>query len=285
MGVLVKLSTGDLPFLVAVFFRNVVALFPLLLYALASGLPLGSGRHGLLFLRSLTGFTAVFLYFLALEYLPLSTAVLLNFSSPVFVVLLSGLILGERNLRGLLPLVLAAFVGVGLLVGPDFDETGVQGILGLASAVFAALAYLLVRRLSDTEPSMRTVTYFAIWSSLFSLIMLGGALVLGIGELSLDRIATVILSPKKAAILIGVGLTGTLGQVFMTSAYARERASVVSTLSYINPLLSFIYGVTLFNDPLTWTSVGGGLLVIGSSVGVVLLAETSPAPGREIGGR
>jgi drug/metabolite transporter (DMT)-like permease len=279
MGALVKASTSHLPFLVAVLFRNVIGALPLVVYFLARGVGFRSRRKGLLFFRSTAGFTAMFLFFLALEYLPLATATVLNASSPVFVVLLSGLVLRERRIGRVLPLVLAALGGVAWLVygGGPGDGGGEHsvgiGLLGLLSALFAAMAYLAVRRLSSTEPSARIVLHFALWSSAYSVLALGVAVAAGWAEVEPARIVAALSGPREAAFLVGVGLAGLGGQMCMTSAYARERASVVSGFSYLNPVFAYGIGVVAFDEPITLAGLGGGALVLAASVGLGWVAE------------
>lgn len=288
MGALVKASTGHLPFLVAVLFRNVISVIPLIIYFRVKGLSFRVNNRKLMFARSTFGFSAMFLYFLAIEYLPLSLAVVLNSSSPVFVVIMSGLILRERDVGKLIPLVVLALVGVAWLVfGQQSPEAGAKpfsigiALLGLLSAVLAAAAYVAVRKLSATEPSARIVLHFGLWSSFYSVVALVIAVVAGYEKLEPAVIWDVISTPKSLLMLIGVGLAGLGGQMFMTAAYARERASIVSGFSYLNPVFAYFIGLLVFGEPLTVSGIGGGLLVLGASLGLTIMAEhnsTVPKP-------
>jgi len=89
MGAFVKASTAGLPFLFALLFRNAMGLLPLAAWYLVTGRRPTAVRPRLLFLRALLGFSAMFLFFLAIGALPLATATTLNYSSPVFVALVS----------------------------------------------------------------------------------------------------------------------------------------------------------------------------------------------------
>lgn len=281
MGVLVKASAMRLPFLVAVFFRTAVGLLILFGYFRWTGTTLHARQHRLLLLRSLFGFLALVLFFFALERLPLSHAVILNFSSPVFVVLLSGVMLGEQRTGVILPFVLAAFVGAALLVAPEWTTIRYEAVLGLLSAVFAALAYVTVRRLSSTESSRTIVFYFSMYGTLFGLMALIGADLAWPEEYALDVITPALLDPVNLAYLCGVGVTATLGQLFLTSALVLEKASVVSVFSYLNPLLSYLLGLALFGEVPTASSVVGGLLVLAGCAGVLWVSREpvkAPAP-------
>ncbi len=273
MGVLVKASAMRLPFLVAVFFRTAVGLVILLAYFRWTTTSLRARQHGLLFLRSLFGFMALVLFFFALERLPLSHAVILNFSSPVFVVLLSGLVLRERRTGLILPFVLGAFVGAALLVAPEWSEVRVEAVLGLLSAVFAALAYITVRWLSRTESSQTIVFYFSMYGTLFGLAALAGAGMAWPEEYALDVVTPALLDPVNLASLCGVGVAATLGQLFLTSALVLEKASVVSVFAYVNPLMSYFLGLAFFGEVPTASSVVGGLLVLGGCAGVLWVSR------------
>ncbi|NOZ01290.1 MAG: DMT family transporter [Deltaproteobacteria bacterium] len=273
MGVFVKQSVRDVPFLVAVFFRAFVGFVTLFVYFRLKGAPLGATQHWLLLLRSVVGFLALTFFFFALEYLPLSTAVILNFSSPVFVVILSGFILHEKRTGRILPFVGAAFLGATLLVSPDLSSINIAAVLGLASAFFAAVAYISVRRLSRTESSATIVLYFSMYASILGLISLMVASAMGIKGFGLNEMARALADPVTIALLCGVGLVATLGQIFLTSAFALERASVVSGFSYLNPLLSYILGLVLFDEVPTAAGLIGGMVVIVSCLGVLMVSH------------
>jgi len=273
MGVFVKQSVREVPFLVAVFFRAFVGLVVLYVYFKATRASLGATQHGLLLLRSVFGFLALTLFFFALEYLPLSTAVILNFSSPIFVVILSGFLLGEKRTGRILPFVLAAFGGTALLVSPDFSTINLAAVLGLLSAFFAALAYISVKRLSRTESSATIVLYFSMYASLLGLVSLAAAGFFEFEGFAARDILPAFTDPVNLALLCGVGLTATLGQILLTSAYSLERASVISGFAYLNPVLSFLLGRVFFGDVPTTTSLTGGLVVIAACIGVLRVSR------------
>jgi drug/metabolite transporter (DMT)-like permease len=282
MGAFVKASTARLPFLFALLFRNFMGLIPLGIWYLATGRRPGAVRPRLLFLRALLGFTAMFLFFFSIGAMPLSTATVLNYSSPVFVVLLSALAFRDRRTLRLLPLVAIAFLGVALMVRFDMSVSWVSATIGLLSAVFAALAYMTVRELSATESSVTIVWYFTVWGVVLSSLALVVAWLLDMGNVPWDCIAAKLSDPLELALLCCVGLFGTLAQLAMTAAYARAQASVIAPISYLNPLISYGLGLALFQDPLTATALGGGALVVVSSLAILRLSSR-PAAGGEAG--
>jgi len=277
MGAFVKASTARLPFLFALLFRNGMGMIPLAAWYLATGERPHAVRPRLLFLRALLGFTAMFLFFLAIGALPLSTATVLNYMSPVFVVLASAAFQRDRSALRLLPLVGVAFAGVVLVVGFDPDGSWTATGISVLSAVFAALAYLTVRELSATESSATIVWHFSAWGAVFSAVVLAAAWATGLGNVPWDRVAAALADPLALACLCAVGVFGTLAQLAMTSAYARASAPVISPISYLNPVLSYGLGIALFDDPLTAPALGGGALVIAASVALLWLSGTRPS--------
>ena len=278
MGALVKASVAALPFLVAVLFRSMIGFLVLGSYFAVTRTPLVAKQHWLLFLRSAFGFTALILYFFALEELPLSTAVVLNFSSPVFVVILSGVFLAEHMAVKMLPLVLLAFGGAALLIAPDLSKVNLAAVLALASALFAAVAYIIVGRVSKTESSATIVYYFSMYSTVFSVVILGVAVALGYSDLSLARIGSVLADPLQLVFLCGVGVSGTIAQLFLTAAYARERASVVSGFSYLTPIFSYVIGLCLFDEVPTMSSILGGAIIIVASIAILIVSRPRAMP-------
>lgn len=271
MGACVKASTAKLPFLVAVFFRSAVGLVPLIFYFYWTHRTFRATQHGLIFLRSVFGFTAMCLFFLAIDRLRLATATVLNFTSPIFVVLLSAFFLKEKGAFRVLPIVVIAFIGVAIMVVPEFRELSLEVILGLASAFLAAMAYVTIKRLSRTESSPTIVLYFSLWSTLFALVALLIAMTFGWSEWG-DVVAQ-LGNLREVLLLCGVGFCGTFGQIMLTAAYSREKASIVSPFSYLSPIFSYLIGAIGFGETPTWEQMLGGAVVIAASIRVVMMSR------------
>ena len=70
-------------------------------------------------------------------------------------------------------------------------------------------------------------------------------------------------------------MLATLAQMMMTRAYSTGRTLVNASLQYLGIAWSFVYGVTLFGDPVTAMAVSGMLLVIGAGLSATLLRRRS----------
>ena len=98
MALGVKLVSRTLPSLEAVFFRSLIGTIMIVAVMKAKGVSLWGRKKGLMILRGLSGFVALSLHFYTIEHLPLGTAVMLNYTSPIFVAVFAVLFLKERIL-------------------------------------------------------------------------------------------------------------------------------------------------------------------------------------------
>jgi drug/metabolite transporter (DMT)-like permease len=252
MGAAVKWAARDLSSYLVVFARS------LTIIALAwAALRLGGQRarvrnKRLLLWRSATGFVAMACYFYALSAVPMSIAVTIQYSSPIFVALLSGLTIGERVGGATWVGVLSAFGGVAVLVSPDPANLGPGALAALASAILAAFAYLAIRELRRTDSPEIIVLYFALFSTALSAPSL--------------VTASRVPSASELAALLAVGVFAFGGQMLITHAYRHGRAAFISGLSYSTIAFSALLGAAFFDEALDATAVSGMALIAGSGV-------------------
>jgi S-adenosylmethionine uptake transporter len=163
--------------------------------------------------------------------------------------------------------VLAGFAGVALVLRPTIDrEQAWHGITGLLSGLMAALAYLQVTALGRVgEPEERVVFYFSLGG-----VGVGAALALAGDGLHAH-------SARGVALLLTIGVLATAAQWMMTRAYARGATLGNAALNYMGIVFAFGFGVWWFDDPVTWMSVAGMLLIVGAGVAATLLRARSPA--------
>jgi drug/metabolite transporter (DMT)-like permease len=72
-------------------------------------------------------------------------------------------------------------------------------------------------------------------------------------------------------LLIAIGLLATVAQIMMTRAYAIGRTLSNASLQYLGILFSFVYGVLLFADPVTWMALAGMALIVAAGLAATLL--------------
>jgi drug/metabolite transporter (DMT)-like permease len=198
-------------------------------------------------------------YFYAIPLIPLTTAVVLQWTSPLFVALFSGYLIKEKVSPFLFVCIGIAFAGTVLIISPSFEAIETNALYALASGILSALAYLSIRELRSTASSESVVFWFAIFCVIVSL------------PLSARELTT--LSSYEIQILVGVGITAGIGQIGMTRAFHAAKAAYIGAFSYSTVVVSWIYGLYIFDEVLSFWDMLGTLLIVGSGI---ILATTSP---------
>jgi drug/metabolite transporter (DMT)-like permease len=181
--------------------------------------------------RGFSGLGALVMFFFCIVQLPLATAVTLNYTSPLFLALLTTVILKERFHGMLVMAVMLGFVGVILLLRPILQEDQWSaGLIGLCSGFFSGIVYLNVKKLTSLgESDWQVVFYFALICS----VVTGGWMLL-------DTFSPVTLN--NVSLLLGVDITATLAQPSMTRAYRTGKTLVVGALAYSTVVFSSLWG-------------------------------------------
>lgn len=255
MGVFVKLGLKYFSSSELVFYRSLFGVLSIFLVVRTRGLSVYSQNWKLHISRSLAGFAGMMLLFYVIGLLPLSTATTLNYTSPLFLVILSSVVLKERLKPVLVLSVVMGFVGVVLLLRPTFSANQtVAGLLGLASGFFAGVAYLTTKHLGRLgEPGWRVVFYFTLVSTIGSCIFAG---VSGFHSFGVDGMLA----------LLGLCIFATLGQLSMTRAYHEGDTLTVGSLAYSTVVFTTLFSIVIWQDMLPISSWFAMALIIISGV-------------------
>lgn len=266
MGALIKAASADMPNEMVVFFRCAVGLVLLTPWVLKQGVreALFTRRWGGHLLRAGFGIIAMYCFFYALGALPLAKAMLLTYSMPLFIPFVAWIWLGEKPT----PIVWGAaglgFIGIALMVDPQGLSGGSLGatLIGVASGFFGAIAMVGIRRISDTEPAPRIVTYFALIATIVSSIPLLWAWATPTAE--------------QWLLMIAAGVMATLGQLAMTRAYGCAPAAWVGTFSYASVPVSAGLAWLIWQETLGGRAIVGAVIVISLCVGLSVHAGRKP---------
>mgnify|MGYP002628673257 CR=1 FL=1 len=231
-----------------ILFRSVISLVLSLGYILPKGInPLGNNRKYLL-LRGIFGVTALSLFFITVQNIPLASAVTIQYLSPIFTAIIAIFILGEKMRKVQWLFFLVAFLGIGLLKGFDDRVSLFYLILGILSAFFAGAAYNCIRMVKDTDHPLVVVLYFPMVATPIMLVLSYFNWVSPVGW--------------EWAIILLLGIFTQIGQVFMTTALQLEKANIVASLKYLGSLYALAYGYFLFDETYDWISLVGILLIL-----------------------
>tara|TARA_B100000767_G_scaffold266515_1_gene283996 strand:- start:39 stop:821 length:783 start_codon:yes stop_codon:yes gene_type:complete len=255
MGTFVKLGGENFTPTELVFYRSSISLVFIMLVMRWSNVSYSSNYMKLHLTRSVIGFISLLFFFYAINHLPLSTAISLNYTSPLFLGLLMPLILKRKVKKGLFLSVMIGFVGVFFILKPTFENHNYfPGLIGLISGLGAAMAYLFVTQLGQLkEPVLRTIFYFTLISTICSGIMMLS------GEVSPIQF-------KYMLVLLGLGVSATIAQIAITKAYLVGNTLGNAGLSYLTIIFTTLIGVVWFDEFIDWKTALGILLIIISGV-------------------
>jgi drug/metabolite transporter (DMT)-like permease len=240
-----------------VFFRSLFGIPVIVAAALVTGGPslLATRRIDSHALRSIAGTISMFCNFAAYIYLPLADATAIGFAAPLFVVILAALVLSERVRAYRWSAVIAGFIGVLIIAGPEANVSGSAlygALFALLGAGLTAVAMIFLRRMSAYEHSITIAFYYTLTTTAVSL-------------------ATVFLgwnipAPGEALILVLIGLTGGVGQLFLSFSYRYGEASALAPFDYAAMIWAVVLGYFLFGElpaPQVWL---GGAIVIAAGL-------------------
>ena len=214
--------------------------------------------------RSVAGTTALLLAFYGLSQLPLATSVTLNYTSVVFIAILSIVWLKETPSLKTWIALLMGLAGICLMLKPAFESDRlIETLITLSGGIFTAFALLQVRALSFMgEPAWRIVFYFSAVAAAISALLATWA---GWQSLTLESLPY----------MIGIGGTGLLAQLAMTHAYHVGQKFTVAALSYLTVVFAAIYGVVFAGETI-------GLIEVLGIVAVILAGVVSSLPEKKV---
>jgi drug/metabolite transporter (DMT)-like permease len=245
---------------VIVLFQNLICLLALAPFALRHGAaPLKTRRFWLHVLRAATGTGAWLALFYAITMIPLTNAVLLTYSAPLWMPLIARLLGGQRVSGRVWLGVALGFVGIVLVLHPTSGPLNLGVVLGLLAAALLALALLSVPWLSTTEPTERILFYYFLLSTL----------------LILPFAAFAWRAPDGLAwlYLLGIGLCLLLAQVLIIVAYRYASAVTLAPIIYSVIVFTALINWAVWGHAPTLLEAAGMLVVILGGV----IAVTRPA--------
>ena len=200
------------------------------------------------------------LLFEAYNYTSVATATLCYYLAPMFVILASPLVVGERLTAKKLICVLAALLGMvfvsGVLEsgGGSSDLKGV--LLGLGAAVLYASVVLMNKQLGDVPAYDRTI------------VQLGSsAAVLLPYVLLTENLGTLSFTPGTIALLLVVGVVHTgIAYALYFGSLMQLKAQTAAILSYIDPVVAVLLSALVLREHMSLLSGLGAILVLGAAV-------------------
>lgn len=200
-------------------------------------------------------------FFLGTQLMPLADVTAIQFISPIFVALLSPLMVGERAPKVVWITTMIALLGVAIVLRPNLTALGMAAFLPVAAALTLALLVIFNRKMAGLADALS----LQFWVAFLATPLLIGAAALGhlSGAESLR-----VDAPSTSAILkcAGVALTGTVAHWLLYIATEHASAPVIAPTVYVQLLLAVVIGWLVFGEGIDLISAGGMGLIIASGL-------------------
>lgn len=248
MGVLIRLASHSVNNETIVFMRNLTGTVMLLPLLAVHGVGLLKTRvPGQHLWRAVVGLAAMYGFFYAIAHLPLSSAMVFTYSSPVFIPLVAWLFLRERLTPRMAVAAVLGLGGVILVCRPEAVGTLWMASIGISASLLAAMAFVTVRSLSRTEPTTRIVFYFSLISALISAVPL--------------LWAWRPLNGTETLLVVGAGVLATLSQLAMSRAYSLAPAGRIGPAAYQAIVFAGLWAWLLWGEVPDLPAVAGTVII------------------------
>lgn len=240
---------SQIPSIEIVFFRSLVTFILSGLFLFKLKMSIFPRQHFfILLMRGLSGALALILYFSTIQSMPLGSAVTILYLAPVFTIILAGWIVKEKAYPVQYLFLLFSLVGAALLKSFDSRVQTVDFLMGLSAAFFAALAYNMIRLLKGKVHHQLIIFYFPLVTLPLTLPFLFKS--------------WVTPTVTELVLLLTVGVSTQIAQVFMTKAYMLAKASQITHYNYLTTIYAFACGILFFNEKITLFNILGVSLVL-----------------------
>jgi drug/metabolite transporter (DMT)-like permease len=244
-------------------FRSVVGVIIVVFAAIAFGTlrQINRQQFSLHFARNIMHFIGQNLWFYAVTVIPLAQVFALEFTSPIWVILLSPLLLGERITLIRAAAALMGFIGILVVTRPNMAGINTGVIMAASSAIFFAFTIIFTKRLTRTQSITCILFYLTVLQLGFGLITAGHD-----GDIALPNTETLPW-------LVLIGVAGLLGHFCITKALEIAPATVVVPIDFVRLPVIAIIGMLAYGEILDlWVLLGSGIIFASNYLNI--LSET-----------
>jgi len=247
--IITKLLAASLPAAEIAWIRYAIfscIVVPVVLLAGGKAL-LRAQRPGLQVLRSFGMIGSTIFFTMGLRYLPVAESTAIYFISPILIMALSILFLGESVGWRRWTAALVGLTGVVVVIRPGTDSFQATALFPLLGATSWAAGAVVTRKMSGSDHPLTTLLYSAVV----------GCLVLGVAA----PFNWVTPSAGQIGLAFVMGLFFSIGQWFVVLAYRHGNASVIAPFSYVQLLWAGTLGYLVFGAlPDSWTILGACII-------------------------
>jgi drug/metabolite transporter (DMT)-like permease len=236
------------------FLRSGLALVFVAVWMATTGVRPVVWRPRILWLRSFAGSMSLICNFYALPRLPVADVLTLSNLFPIWVALLSWPLEKKAPSIGVWLSVAVGITGIFLMQPPTPTGDTFATLVAVAASFFTAVAMMGLHRLQGVDPRAVVVHFSAV-----SLVFCTGALFVFQRDLALPSVWD---DPHTLWMLLGVGVTATIGQLFLTKAFAAGPPAKVAVVGLTQIVFAMVVDVVLLNQSYSPTNLAGMALVM-----------------------
>ena len=265
-GGMVRELSGEIPIIELVFFRNVVALVILAPWVMRRGIVrLPAARLPLYGFRVLLAYAAMIMLFYALARMPIADVYALQYTIPLFTILLAVLVLKQHADAHSWGACLVGFAGTLIIMRPGIIELTLAAVCAITSALLSAGSNTVIKLLSRSE-SPEVIT---VWTNLLMM------------PLAFVPMLFIWVSPSWAQVpwVIGIGIASSMGGYSFTRAIASADARIVQPFQFSRMIFATAIGFLMFAElPDVWTWIGSAVIFAASYYVVLHERKGTPVP-------
>ncbi|WP_299498778.1 DMT family transporter [uncultured Roseobacter sp.] len=218
---------------------------------------INTGNMPVHIIRNMAHFTGQNLWFYAVTVIPLAQVFALEFTSPLWVIVLSPFLLGERLTftRGVAAVM--GFIGILIVARPDMAGINEGVVTAASSAIFFALTIMFTKRLTRTQSITCILFYLTTMQLVFGIVAAGYD-----GDIALP-------SSQGLPFVMLIGAAGLMAHYCMTNALAIAPATVVVPIDFIRLPAIAVVGMLLYNEPIEiWVVLGALIIFAGNYLNI-----------------
>lgn len=270
MAIAGRAAALDLDTFEIMLYRSVFGLIIVLIVARIMGTlgDINRQQLPLHFMRNIAHFAGQNLWFFAITVIPLAQVFALEFTTPVWVILLSPLLLQERILKISAVAALLGFLGILIVARPGITPINIGLVCAALCAIGFAFSAIFTRKLTRTQSITCILFYLTAMQAIFGLVCAGID-----GDIALPTMATLPW-------VLLIGLAGLTAHFCLTTALSLAPATVVMPIDFTRLPIIAVVGFILYSEAVDiWVIVGGITIFAANYINIRFgQAQTPPKP-------
>lgn len=200
--------------------------------------------------RNVVHFIGQNLWFHALNLIALAQLFALEFTSPIWVILMAAVFLGERLTSYKIAAALLGFAGVWVVAQPDFGVIDPGVVMAALSAVFFAGTSVITKRLTRVESIVSILFWLTLMQAVLSAVAAGYD-----GQMTWP-------TAQSWPWLVLLGLAGLTAHFCLTRALSLAPASVVVPVDFARLPVIAVVGWAVYGEAVEWSTAAGAALIL-----------------------